>query len=83
MQAVVNQSQLRSLNSLASRSFTTTDPLSLTSTRSVKLQPSIRSTDDIDTECAPETEASLCDVIWPIFENSVTLTVICRGTVYS
>ena len=59
MQAVVNQYQLRSLNSLASRSFTTTDPLSLTSTRSVKLQPSIHSTDDLDTEYAPETGASL------------------------
>ena len=59
MQAVVNQSQLRSQNSLASRSFTTTDPLSLTATRSVKLQPSIRSTDDVDTEYAPETAACL------------------------
>ena len=57
MQAVVNQCQLRSQNSLASRSFTTTDPLSLTATRSVKLQPSIRSTDDVDIEYASQTAA--------------------------
>ena len=59
MQAVVYQSQLRNMNTLASRSFTTTDPLSLTATRSIKLQPSIRSTNDVDTEYAPETAACL------------------------
>ncbi len=53
MQAVVDQAQLRSINSMTARSFTIPEPLALASFRSVKLCPSIRSIDEATLECAP------------------------------
>ncbi len=53
MQAVVDQAQLRSMSSMAARSFTIPEPLALASFRSIKLQPSVRSIDEATLECAP------------------------------
>ena len=53
MQAVVDQEQLRSMSSMAPRSFTIPDPLALASFRSIRLRPSVRSIEEATRECAP------------------------------
>ena len=46
MQSVLDQSQMRSLSSMTARNFTIPDPLVMSSGRSLKLRPSVRTIDE-------------------------------------